>query len=621
MIRNEYRSIDSRYTVDLIPKCAILHDGTSPSTSVLSAVIPMTGTSNLLEPSFADAVVAIGQATDLSEQTRRHWVCSLRQIAKCLDRPVEVIPARWTSVRMPVAQLHHARVGVTAKTLANHRSNARAALRWFGKEHGVPVRGVPLSAAWAKLRDAIQNRGRRARLYGLMRYCSGRGIEPAAMTDAIVETYMHYRAETTALAFDNTARRSVARTWNACGGAIEGWPTQRLTEPPVKAMAGPAWEEFPEGLRRDVDAYLQGLGKIRRGLNGKRIRPCQSTTVRTRRAELVAVVRTAVRLGVPIESLTSLAALLHPDVVEPVIEAYWERNGEEPKVFTIALGWKLLSIAREIGGLNEADLGRLDEIRASLEHYRRFGLTEKNLKLVRLVLTEGIWSEVTSLPNILMREAHAAKDHAPIKAALTAQLAVAVAILSFAPVRLLNLANIELGQNLIKPGGLNAPYWLVFPHFDVKNRVDLNFQFDEALTKLIEEYVHEFRPVLLRRSNASWLFPGESGNRKTANMFSTQITERIEKATGLRITVHQFRHAAAAIYLKHHPGDYETVRRFLGHRNIQTTINFYCGLQTMQATEEFGKIIRRQIKFDTERRLRTSEVQLDGTAQYQELRR
>jgi integrase len=560
----------------------------------------MVDTTTLLETSFADAVVAIGRATDLSEQTRRHWVCSMRQIAKWLDRPVEVIPARWTSVRMQVAQLHHARVGVTAKTLANHRSNVRAALRWFGKEHDVPVRGVPLSAAWAKLRDSIQDRGGCARLYGLMRYCSGRGIEPGAVTDAILEAYMRYRAQTTALAFDNTARRSVARTWNACGGAIDGWPAQRLTEPAVKAKAGPAWEDFPEGLRRDVDTYLQSLGQIRRSLNGKRIRPCQPTTVRTRRAELAAVARMAVRVGVPIENLTSLAALLHPEVVEPVIEAYWERNGEEPKVFTIDLGWKLLRIAREIGGLNDADLGRLDEIRASLEHYRRFGLTEKNLKLVRLVLTEGIWSEVTSLPNILMQEAHAAKDHAPIKAALTAQLAVAIAILSFAPIRLSNLANIELGQNLIKPGGLNGPFWLVFPHYDVKNRVDLNFQFDEALTNLIDEYVHEFRSVLLRRSNASWLFPGEAGNSKTASMFSTQITERIEKATGVRITAHQFRHAAAAVYLKHHPGDYETVRRFLGHRNIQTTMNFYCGLQTMQATEEFGKIIRRQIKFEPE---------------------
>ena len=214
------------------------------------------------------------------------------------------------------------------------------------------------------------------------------------------------------------------------------------------------------------------------------------------------------------------------------------------------------------------------------------------------MLTDGVWSEVVSLPNVLMQQARLAKDHAPIKAAVTAQLAVAIAILTFAPVRLSNLVGIELGKNLIKPGGLNTPYWLVFPHYDVKNRVDLNFQFDQPLTDLIDEYVHEFRPALLRGANASWLFPGEAGEPKMAIYVQPQITQRIQKAVGLRITVHQFRHAAAAIYLKHRPGDYETVRRLLGHRNIQTTIRFYCGLQTMQATEQFGKLIRQQIKFD-----------------------
>jgi integrase len=63
--------------------------------------------------------------------------------------------------------------------------------------------------------------------------------------------------------------------------------------------------------------------------------------------------------------------------------------------------------------------------------------------------------------------------------------------------------------------------------------------------------------------------------------------------------VHQFRHAAAAIYLKHRPGDYETVRRLLGHRNIQTTVRFYCGLQTLEATEQFGRLIRQQIDFES----------------------
>jgi integrase len=75
-----------------------------------------------------------------------------------------------------------------------------------------------------------------------------------------------------------------------------------------------------------------------------------------------------------------------------------------------------------------------------------------------------------------------------------------------------------------------------------------------------------------------------------------QVTERIQKVTGLRITLHQYRHAAAAVYLKDHPGDYETVRRFLGHRNIRTTVNRYCGLETTQATRLLGDVVRKHRK-------------------------
>jgi integrase len=92
--------------------------------------------------------------------------------------------------------------------------------------------------------------------------------------------------------------------------------------------------------------------------------------------------------------------------------------------------------------------------------------------------------------------------------------------------------------------------------------------------------------------------PGRERSAEGNTRLGQQITARIQKAIGLRITPHQFRHAAAAIYLKHRPGDYETIRRVLGHRDIQTTVRFYCGLETMQATEQFGKLIRQQIKFD-----------------------
>jgi hypothetical protein len=155
---------------------------------------------------------------------------------------------------MPVRQLHHARLGVTAKTLANHKSNLRAALRWYVKQHDVPRHGMRLSADWAALRDRIDDRRSRARLSNLMRYCAARAIAPGSVNDKVVEEYWRYRAETAALESNNSARRRMARMWNSCASAIDGWPLQRLAEPPIKAKAGPAWEDFAEGLRRDVDA-------------------------------------------------------------------------------------------------------------------------------------------------------------------------------------------------------------------------------------------------------------------------------------------------------------------------------------------------------------------------------
>jgi integrase len=552
----------------------------------------------LSEPSFSELISVVEQAADLSKQCRRHWTCSLRQIAKWLDRPLAAIPARWQALRFSMAQLHHARVGVTPKTIANHKSNVRAALHWFNKVSDVSQRRARLSPDWMQFRGAV-DKYLYQRVSGLVRHCSARGIGPAEVNDGVFSRYWDYRAETTGLAMHNTAKRFMVRAWNTAADQMDSIALSRLTVPPLKT-AEPAWDAFPSGLRNDIDSCLAALATIHRTLGGKRIQPCRATTIATRRAELVAMARMAVRLGVPIERLNSLGALLHPDVAEKVLDAYWAQNGEEPKTGTIDLGWKILRIAREIGCLDEAALDRLDDMRVALQEHRREGLTPKNLQLVRQVLTEGVWKDVISLPDVLMQQARSARDHAPIKAAILAQLAVAVSVLTFAPIRLRNLVGIELGQNLIKPGGPNTPYWLVFPNYDVKNRVDLNFKFDQRLTDLIDEYIHEFRPTLLRGTNGPWLFPGEGGQSKHGMQFSKQVTERIQKAIGLRITVHQFRHAAAAIYLKNRPGDYETVRRLLGHRDIGTTVRYYCGLETMEATEQFGKLIRDLIKFDEE---------------------
>ena len=154
-------------------------------------------------------------------------------------------------------------------------------------------------------------------------------------------------------------------------------------------------------------------------------------------------------------------------------------------------------------------------------------MTPKNLALIRLVLTDGVWSRVVNLPEQLMQQARLQRRHAP-GAAVLAQIAVAVAILTVAPVRLGNLASIRLGENLSKPGGPLSTFWLTFRKYDVKNGVPLQYKLDETVTAIIDEYVHNFRPALMRGSNADWLFPGETEYKEKFS-FSTQIVNQVQE--------------------------------------------------------------------------------------------
>ena len=132
---------------------------------------------------------------------------------------------------------------------------------------------------------------------------------------------------------------------------------------------------------------------------------------------------------------------------------------------------------------------------------------------------------------------------------------------------------------------------LVFPDYDVKNGVPLEFAFDETTTAMIDEYIYQHRPQLMQGFNHDWLFAGAGQEHKGDKRSRNRSRKRLWKELGLEITPHQFRHAAAYIMLKADPGNYELVRRVLGHRSITTTRNFYIGLETLEATRLFGEMV------------------------------
>jgi integrase len=113
---------------------------------------------------------------------------------------------------------------------------------------------------------------------------------------------------------------------------------------------------------------------------------------------------------------------------------------------------------------------------------------------------------------------------------------------------------------------------------------------------VIAEYVRDHLPVLARGSKGTWLFPGEDGRHKCSALLGRQITAAVKKHCGIKVTAHQFRHVAGTLILNAHPGNYELARRLLGHRSVRTTVQYYCGLETTQATAIFGDIVREKLR-------------------------
>jgi integrase len=543
------------------------------------------------EPSFADAIAAIEASADLDIITRRHWATSLRALARYLDLPPESIPARVLAIQHRVSRLHPAQLGVNPKTFANHRANAKAALNWFGRVAHGSARKAPMAAEYRSSLAKVSNRHARDILSPFFRYLSGLGVLLITVTDANVADYVRFRNETGFNPFKTIDQRKLVRAWNAAAISVAGWPNVILAEAPrVATHTGPAWESFPATLRADIDAYCAKLAKPHRDANNRMRRGCRTTTLAKIRRELIAAFRAAASAGTPLAELTSLAALVQPDRATAILDHYWQKNGENPRIYTINLASLFVSIARTCQ-LDATVLEALDDLRRQLEQYRFGGLTEKNRALVRQVLQGDVWQRVVRLPSLLMAEARAARSPSPIRAAVLAQLAVAIRILSVAPVRMQNLAAIVIDLNLVRPGGPGTLWTLTYPDYDVKNRVALQFPLDERTTAIIDEYIHRHRPRLMHSRTHDYLFPGTARAIKMARGLGSQITKRLWKRLGLKITPHQFRHAAGAILLRKYPGNYELVRRVLGHRNIATTIKFYVGLEDIMASERFAELV------------------------------
>ena len=521
----------------------------------------------LLEPSLADLQTAIQNDPSLPKPKRDAWCCSLRRMAEFIGRDPAQLPARLGALRFGIARLHHVQLGISRKTLQNHIANLKVAIHHVSGLKRLSGRGITLALDWNVLYDRLTAPRLRLGLSGFLKYCSATGIDPWSVSETSVGAFIAYATEVQFTVNPNDLHKQVARCWNRAREVVPGWPQITLTVPDFRPEpASLPWEAFELSFFADVERYLSLLGGENLLDEDAPDRTCKPSTITTRRNYLRLAASAAVRQGVPVEALRTLADLVSPSVVRLILEHYLAKNGGKIVTFTIDMAERLYAIARTFAKAPEEQLRQLERYCIKLRPNRRPGLTEKNMAVVRAFKDPENRARLKALPGQLFNEALAERD-ALIQAAVTAEIALAIQIELVAPMRLANLTALNLEKNVIPVGGPEPIYHLVIPPEDVKNDQPLEYPLPKGVSEMLRLYLAVFRPRLCRSDN-SWLFPGEGDHHKGKGTLSGQIIERISKELGIRVTPHQFRHLAASFILEKDPANYEFARRVLGHKKI-----------------------------------------------------
>jgi integrase len=159
-----------------------------------------------------------------------------------------------------------------------------------------------------------------------------------------------------------------------------------------------------------------------------------------------------------------------------------------------------------------------------------------------------------------------------------------------------NLTELRLDRHLQRVGGRGARRitHIVLQETETKNAEPLEWPLPPDSARLLETYISHYRPAIADPASP-YLFPATTSTGPRAqNTIAAALTLAVERDVGVQIHPHLLRHFAAWLYLTTHPGEYEMVRRVLGHRSVETTIAAYCGLEAPAAAQRFDALVLRE---------------------------
>lgn len=191
----------------------------------------------------------------------------------------------------------------------------------------------------------------------------------------------------------------------------------------------------------------------------------------------------------------------------------------------------------------------------------------------------------------LMARAETASDD--LQAAVQFRDGLLVALLVHRPLRVANVAQIEIDSHLHRR---NGDWWMTFEGLEMKNGRPFEFSWPAELAEPLDRYLAAHREVLLKQSaspaptNALWLTV--AGGAMTPARVSERIVKRTAARFGNAINPHTFRRIAATAIATTTPENITDVARVLGHSSLRTSEKHYIRSRMVDAGRAYQATVK-----------------------------
>ncbi len=558
---------------------------------------------SLVSPTTLQEVIdALALRSDLTDQRRLDLRSSLRTFAKVMGKTPDQVPADIGALNSQIAGMTAQMVGLSAPRWANVKSGLTTALSLTGAKVIAGKRRGALAPEWAALLDQVDGRYERARLSRFMSWCTAEGIAPADVGQADVDRFVVALAKESLVERPKAVHRDLALAWGRCRTTVAGWPEAEIKVPDNSRAYALAEEDFSDAFVQDVAAYLHHLAVVDPFEETPR-KAMAPTTLRDVKLRIYQLASALAETGRDPKTITGLCGIVAPEAAKTILRGQYQRNGGRKTGQLSNYARTLINAARHWVEASEADIDTLRALARSVTP-KTSGMTDRNRSRLRQFDNPVSVQRLIGLPRLVFDALPPQGRLSPAQA-LRAQSALGVAILILgAPLRIKNLASLQLGVHVLetRPMGLGGNVGnvagkgatttrhIVLPAHEVKNTKDLEFTLPIGLCKYLDVYVSRCLPLLVR-GGGTYLFPNTTGGSKRPDGLSVQIKTFLKRETGLEVNVHLFRHLAGKLYLDRYPGDYATVQMLLGHKDLQTTIRAYVGMEQGDAIKRYDQMM------------------------------